>query len=162
VIPGSAGAGVFMTLQTILGSDNFGPVHWMESPDQGRTWTEPQPVPALGRIKPRCRGGLPVASYKMTIPPHPPTNMQRREFNGRIPFRRRRYPASENFPASKIFLPKLPADGGRNILLAGRFSENRRLHRIGFVANCLAPAGFLLLRWLQLLCMWRRRLLPKI
>ena len=51
VIPGSAGAGVFMTLQTILGSDNFGPVHWMESPDQGRTWTEPQPVPALGRIK---------------------------------------------------------------------------------------------------------------
>ena len=50
VIPGPAGAGVFMTLQTILGSDNFGPVHWMESRDQGRSWTDPQPVPALGRV----------------------------------------------------------------------------------------------------------------
>ncbi len=40
----------FMTLQTIAGSDYFGPVHWMTSTDLGRTWTEPQPVPALGRM----------------------------------------------------------------------------------------------------------------
>lgn len=51
MIPGAAGASVFMTLQTIMGSDYFGPVHWMESRDLGRTWTEPQPVPALGRVK---------------------------------------------------------------------------------------------------------------
>jgi hypothetical protein len=51
VIPGSGEGSVFMTLQTILGSDNFGPVHWMQSRDTGRTWTEPLPVPALGRVK---------------------------------------------------------------------------------------------------------------
>lgn len=51
VIHGSGSPSVFMTLQTIMGSDYFGPVHWMESPDFGRTWTEPQPVPALGRVK---------------------------------------------------------------------------------------------------------------
>jgi hypothetical protein len=41
----------FMTLQTIMGSDYFGPVHWMTSADLGKTWTEPQPVPALGRVR---------------------------------------------------------------------------------------------------------------
>lgn len=46
---------VFMTLQTIAGSDYFGPVHWMTSADQGRTWTEPQPVPPLGRV-PQANG----------------------------------------------------------------------------------------------------------
>ena len=50
MIPGASGPRAFMTLQTIQGSDYFGPVHWMESPDLGRTWTEPQPVPALGRV----------------------------------------------------------------------------------------------------------------
>lgn len=38
----------FITLQHIKGSDYFGPVHWMTSDDLGRTWTTPQPVPALG------------------------------------------------------------------------------------------------------------------
>jgi hypothetical protein len=38
-----------MTLQEIGGSDYFGPVHWSESRDQGRTWSEPQPISALGR-----------------------------------------------------------------------------------------------------------------
>lgn len=40
----------FMTLQEIAGSDYFGPVHWMTSPDFGRTWTQPAPVPPLGRV----------------------------------------------------------------------------------------------------------------
>jgi len=48
MVPGGT---AFMTLQTISGSDYFGPVHWMTSPDLGGTWTEPQPVPALGRVK---------------------------------------------------------------------------------------------------------------
>jgi hypothetical protein len=38
-----------MLLQTISGSDYYGPVHWRESNDNGRTWTEPQPIPGLGR-----------------------------------------------------------------------------------------------------------------
>ena len=52
VVPGRAGArdAVLMTLQTIAGSDYFGPVHSMLSSDLGRTWSEPQPVPALGRV----------------------------------------------------------------------------------------------------------------
>lgn len=50
VIPTVDGPLVFMTLQTIAGSDFFGPVHWITSRDLGRTWTEPQPVPLLGRV----------------------------------------------------------------------------------------------------------------
>ncbi|MFZ4987055.1 MAG: sialidase family protein [Blastocatellia bacterium] len=38
-----------MTLQTITGSDYYGPVHWRESKDLGRTWSDPVPVPGLGR-----------------------------------------------------------------------------------------------------------------
>jgi hypothetical protein len=51
IVPGEKGPMAFMTLQTITGSDYFGPVHWMESRDLGRTWTEPRPVPPLGRVR---------------------------------------------------------------------------------------------------------------
>jgi len=51
MVPGSSEVLAFMTLQAISGSDYFGPVHCMTSRDFGRTWTEPQPVPALGRVK---------------------------------------------------------------------------------------------------------------
>lgn len=40
---------VLMTLQSISGSDVFGPVHWTTSEDLGKTWSEPQPIPGLGR-----------------------------------------------------------------------------------------------------------------
>lgn len=50
VIPSKDGPVVFMTMQEIRGSDYFLPVHWMESRDLGKTWTEPQPVPPLGRV----------------------------------------------------------------------------------------------------------------
>jgi len=55
VVPSPNGTTALMTLQTIAGSDYFGPVHWMESCDLGRTWTGPQPVPALGRV-PQAEG----------------------------------------------------------------------------------------------------------
>jgi len=51
MVPGAHGLTAFMTLQTIGGSDYFGPVHWMSSNDLGQTWTEPQPVQPLGRVK---------------------------------------------------------------------------------------------------------------
>jgi hypothetical protein len=38
-----------MMCQSITGSDVFGPVHWSETSDMGRTWSNPQPVPSLGR-----------------------------------------------------------------------------------------------------------------
>lgn len=50
LISGQSGPTVLMTLQTISGSDYFGPVHWVTSSDLGATWTEPQPVPSLGRV----------------------------------------------------------------------------------------------------------------
>ena len=55
MVPGPSGAMAFMTLQTISGSDYYGPVHWMTSNDYGNSWTEPQPVPPLGRV-PQARG----------------------------------------------------------------------------------------------------------
>ena len=38
-----------MTLQEIGGSDYFGQVHWSMSGDLGKTWSDPEPIPALGR-----------------------------------------------------------------------------------------------------------------
>ena len=40
---------VLMTIQEIGGSDYFGQVHWTMSADLGKTWSEPEPIPALGR-----------------------------------------------------------------------------------------------------------------
>ena len=50
VVPTDSGSMILMTLQTISGSDVFGPVHWMTTSDLGKTWTEPQPLAALGRV----------------------------------------------------------------------------------------------------------------
>lgn len=38
-----------MTVQEIGGSDYFGQVHWSLSADLGKTWSEPEPIAALGR-----------------------------------------------------------------------------------------------------------------
>ena len=45
----TGGTRALMLLQTISGSDYYGPVHWRESSDNGRSWTEPQPIPGFGR-----------------------------------------------------------------------------------------------------------------
>ena len=47
--PGSPDPVVWMAVQTISGSDVFGPVHVSRSTDAGRTWSEPEPIPGLGR-----------------------------------------------------------------------------------------------------------------
>jgi hypothetical protein len=49
MIPGTNGPIALMTLQSIMGSDVYGPVHWSESSDNGRTWGTPQPIPGWGR-----------------------------------------------------------------------------------------------------------------
>jgi hypothetical protein len=51
MVPGDGPPTVFMTLQTIAGSDYYGPVHWMTSRDNGERWTEPRAVPPLGRVR---------------------------------------------------------------------------------------------------------------
>jgi hypothetical protein len=48
-VPGPSGQSVLMTLQSIHGSDFFGPVQWTATADLGRTWSEPRPIPSLGR-----------------------------------------------------------------------------------------------------------------
>jgi hypothetical protein len=47
-----------MTKQVIGGSDYFGPVHWSISNDQGRTWSEATPIPALDRKPVKAHEGL--------------------------------------------------------------------------------------------------------
>ncbi len=48
-IPGPKPA-LVMTLQSISGSDYFGPVHWSESRDLGKSWSDPKPIPGMGRV----------------------------------------------------------------------------------------------------------------
>lgn len=71
VVPGASGPRVLMTLQTIEGSDYFGPVHWMTSDDLGGTWSKPQPVPALGRV--RSAGGAEEGVCDVVPEWHPQT-----------------------------------------------------------------------------------------
>ncbi len=49
MVPQKKGATALMTLQTISGSDYYGPVHWRESRDVGKTWSEARPIPGFGR-----------------------------------------------------------------------------------------------------------------
>lgn len=48
-MPSASGGKLLMAVQTISGSDVFGPVHWSESVDGAKTWSDPQPIPGLGR-----------------------------------------------------------------------------------------------------------------
>ncbi len=63
---------VLMTVQTIGGSDVFGPVHWTSSHDLGRTWTKPRPIPGLGRR--RIDGQLAEGTCDVVPDYHRPTN----------------------------------------------------------------------------------------
>src|SRR5262245_6365381 len=49
VIAGKNGPVALMTLQSIMGSDVYGPVHCCESSDNGLTWNTPRPIPGWGR-----------------------------------------------------------------------------------------------------------------
>lgn len=62
-----------MTLQVIGGSDYFGPVHWSVSKDQGRTWTDPEPILAFGREPVTGHDGLTAAVCDVTPQYHPQT-----------------------------------------------------------------------------------------
>ena len=53
MIPGKDGKPIaLMNLQAIGGSDYFGQVHWSISEDLGKTWSDPEPIAALGRDPP--------------------------------------------------------------------------------------------------------------
>ena len=62
-----------MTLQAIGSSDYFGPVHWSVSGDLGTTWSEPAPIPALGREPVAGREGLQAGVCDVVPEFHPAT-----------------------------------------------------------------------------------------
>lgn len=64
----------FMCLQSIGGSDYFGPVHWSVSNLHGEEWTTPEPIPALGRIPVPDHEGLEAGVCDVVPEFHPPTN----------------------------------------------------------------------------------------
>lgn len=64
-----------MNLQEIGGSDYFGTVHWSESKDLGRTWSEPTPIASLGRDPVAGRDDKLMAGVCDVTPQyHPATN----------------------------------------------------------------------------------------
>ena len=75
MIPGRDGKPVtLMNLQEIGGSDYFGQVHWSISEDLGKTWSEPEPIAALGRDPvPGRSDGLKAAVCDVTPQYHPQT-----------------------------------------------------------------------------------------
>ena len=64
---------VFMCLQPIGGSDYFGPVHWSESTDIGKTWSDPVAIPPLGRIPVPDHPGLEAGVCDVVPQYHPKT-----------------------------------------------------------------------------------------
>ncbi len=75
MMPGPDGKPVaLMNLQEIGGSDYFGKVHWSMSKDLGKTWSEPQPIAALGRDPiPGRDDALKAAVCDVTPQYHPQT-----------------------------------------------------------------------------------------
>jgi len=64
----------FLCLQPIGGSDYFGPEHASRSADLGRTWTDPAPIPPLGRIPVPGHPGLEAGVCDVVPQYHPPTD----------------------------------------------------------------------------------------
>ena len=73
-VPGKrpAASHAFMTVQSIDGSDYFGPVHWSESSDLGKTWTKFRSIPSLGRVPVAKHPGL-MAGVCDVVPQYHPT-----------------------------------------------------------------------------------------
>ena len=63
-----------MTLQTITGSDYFGPVHFSTSADQGAHWSDPRPIDAFGRKPVPGHKGLEQGVCDVVPEYHPQTN----------------------------------------------------------------------------------------
>jgi len=74
-VPGKTAAApvALMTLQSIGGSDYFGPVHWSESTDLGKTWAKPRPIPALDRVPVTEHPGLMAGVCDVVPQYHAPT-----------------------------------------------------------------------------------------
>jgi len=75
MMPGAEGKPVaLMNLQSIGGSDYFGPVHWSTSADLGVSWTEPVVIEALDRHPVAEHEGLQAGVCDVVPQYHAPTN----------------------------------------------------------------------------------------
>ncbi|MFN3191690.1 MAG: sulfatase-like hydrolase/transferase [Aureliella sp.] len=72
-VPKDSGDEILMTLQEISGSDYFGPVMWMNSQNGGESWSEPEPIPSLGRVSVPGHDGLQAGVCDVTPEYHPQT-----------------------------------------------------------------------------------------
>lgn len=74
LVPRSGGPPVaLMTIQSIGGSDYFGPVHWSTSADNGETWSEFMPIPGLDR-HPTGEGDMLMGVCDVSPDYHPASN----------------------------------------------------------------------------------------
>ena len=76
MIPGGKDGKPFslMCLQSIGGSDFFGPLQWSRSDDLGTTWSDPEAIPALGQIPVPENEGLKAGVCDVVPQYHPQTN----------------------------------------------------------------------------------------
>jgi hypothetical protein len=72
-LKGGLNSPIFMTLQEITGSDVYRQVHWTMTTDLGRTWREPEPIPAFARGP--IEGGLEEGVCDVAPQYHPPTGV---------------------------------------------------------------------------------------
>lgn len=72
MVPGDSSAKALMTLQSVSGSDVFGPVHWTRSGDDGVSWSKPEPIRGLDRRP--LDGGFAVGVCDVVPEYHSPTD----------------------------------------------------------------------------------------
>ncbi len=74
-VPGKSATAsrALMTAQSIGGSDYFGPVHWSESTDLGKSWAKLRPIPSLGRVPVKDHPGLMAGVCDVVPQYHPST-----------------------------------------------------------------------------------------
>lgn len=71
LVPTPEGTVALLTMQEITGSDYYGPVHWSVSRDQAKTWSQPKPIPGLGRVP--GKDGLEIGVADVVPEYHPQT-----------------------------------------------------------------------------------------
>lgn len=105
---------VLMTLQDITGSDFYGPVHWTTSTDLGKTWREPELIPAFTRRD--LADGLQEGVCDVVPQFHPPTGVVL-AMGHNVYYRNNKLtkPGEDRFPVYAVRAPD------------GRWSERRTL-----------------------------------
>ena len=118
MVPGPDGRPLaLMTLQSITGSDYFGPVHWSSSADLGETWSEPEPIAALGRQEVEGQDGL-LAGVCDVVPEFHPATGTVLALGHVVFYRGPRFSSGDQLSRYPVYAVRRPD---------GAWSERRRL-----------------------------------